>query len=183
MAIDFHFHSVANTDNTLLVGKLVTVASIGIFAGTSFSYNTIIMPALRKFSSSSSVAIWSEAVNASKGQVAAVVLGSLGSAGLYYQTKNPAYLYSAVSLALNVPYTALLILPINKKLFDIRHNNTVNGKTNSLKDGKTEDSEADDLLRRWNLFHAGRTVLGLAALFATVYGLASDRAIRFVVFK
>lgn len=67
MAIEFQFQSITNSDNTLLVGKLMTVASVGIFAGSSFSYNAIIMPALRKFSSSSSVAIWNETINAAKG--------------------------------------------------------------------------------------------------------------------
>jgi hypothetical protein len=62
------FHAFATNENTLLVSKIATVASIGIYAGTSLSFNTIIMPALRKFSSSSSVAIWNETVNAARGK-------------------------------------------------------------------------------------------------------------------
>ncbi|KAF9351945.1 hypothetical protein BGX34_000264 [Mortierella sp. NVP85] len=178
------FHAFATNENTLLVSKIATVASIGIYAGTSLSFNTIIMPALRKFSSSSSVAIWNETVNAARaGQFASAVLAVLGGAGLYYGSKNASYLYSAASMFLTIPYTALVIQSVDNKLFEIRHNNTVNGKNNSMKDSKSEDSEADSLLKRWNLLHAGRTVLGVGALLTTVYGIVSDSGVRFIIFK
>ncbi|KAF9938830.1 hypothetical protein BGZ65_012101 [Modicella reniformis] len=183
MGIDFKLQSFANSSNTLLAGKMVTVASIGIFAGTALSFNTIIMPALRKFSSSSSVAIWDETLKVATSVQVSAIVGALGNAALYYKTKNPSYLYSAIALVLTVPYNLLAIYPINKKLFAIRQNNTINGKSNSMKDGAVDDTEANDLLNRWNLFHAGRTIFGFGALFATVYGVASDSGFRFIVYK
>ncbi|KAI1314438.1 hypothetical protein EDD11_002182 [Mortierella claussenii] len=184
MAIEFQFDSFANSSNMLLVGKIATVASIGIFAGTALSYSAIIMPSLRKFSSASSVAIWSETFHASKFlQLSMIAVGVAGSAGLYYQTKNASYLYSAITLATVVPYTLVALLPVSKKLFAIRQNNTVNGKSNSMKDNKSDDSQVEELLNRWSLIYAGRTFLGYAALLTALYGVASDNGIRFILFK
>ncbi|KAF8933984.1 hypothetical protein EDD21DRAFT_418677 [Dissophora ornata] len=184
MAIDFHLQSFASSSNTLLAGKMITVGALGIYAGTALSYNAIIMPALRKFSSSSSVAIWHETFTTAKNsQLSMIAASILGSAGLYYKTKNISYLYSAAIVATSIPYTLLTLLPINKKLFEIRHQNTVNGKSNSLKDSKSDDSVAEDLLRRWNRFHFGRTIMGFSAFFFALYGAISDRGVRFVLFK
>lgn len=49
-----------NGENVLLVAKTVTIASMGIAAGSCLSYNAMIMPALRKFSASSAVSVWAE---------------------------------------------------------------------------------------------------------------------------
>ncbi|KAF9360405.1 hypothetical protein BGX26_009530 [Mortierella sp. AD094] len=184
MAIDFQFKNFANPSNALLLGKAVTVASIGIFAGTALSYNTIIMPSIRKFSSTSSLAIWNETLNTSKVlQTSMKTVSIIGSVGLFYKTKNPSYLYGALTMALIIPYTFFVIAPINKKLIAIRQSNTVDGKSNSLKDNKSDDSNVEYLLSRWNLLHAGRTLLSYGALFVTIYGVISDRGVRFIVFK
>ncbi|KAF9175500.1 hypothetical protein BGX21_005513 [Mortierella sp. AD011] len=184
MAIDIQFKAFANPSNALLLGKAVTVASIGIFAGTALSYNTIIMPSIRKFSTTSSLAIWNETVNTSKAlQTTMKAISIIGSAGLYHKTKNAAYLYGALTMALIIPYTLLAIAPLNKALVTIRQNNTVNGKSNSLKDNKSNDSNVEGLLTRWNRLHAGRTLLSYGALFITIYGVISDRGVRFIVFK
>jgi hypothetical protein len=66
MAIDFQFQALANSDNTLVAGKVIAVASLGLFAGSALSFSAVIMPSLRKFSSASSLAIWTEAHNSSK---------------------------------------------------------------------------------------------------------------------
>ncbi|KAF9583364.1 hypothetical protein BGW38_009662 [Lunasporangiospora selenospora] len=154
MALEFQFHSFANASNALVAGKLLTVA------------------------------IWAETLQTSKAlQTSMVVASVLGGAALYYKTKNVWFLYGAVDMFLNIPYTLLALGPINKKLLDIRHHNTVNGKSNTMKDNITDDNTVEALLSKWSLLHSGRTLLSYAALFATVYGVISESAIRFIVYK
>ncbi|KAF9110750.1 hypothetical protein BGX27_005925 [Mortierella sp. AM989] len=181
MAIDFQFKAFANPSNALLVGKVVTVASIGIFSGTALSYNTVIMPSIRKFSTNSSLAIWSETMHISKVLQSSLQATSIiGCAGLYYKTKNLSYLYGAISMALILPYSYFAVAPIDKKLIAIRQSYSANGKNEGLKDN---DSTVDYLLNRWNLLHTGRTILSYSALFVTLYAVIGDRGVRFIVFK
>jgi hypothetical protein len=60
MAIIHELKTFASSPNVFLVTQVVTISSVGIFAGTAFSYNKAIMPSLRKFSSASSLAVWAE---------------------------------------------------------------------------------------------------------------------------
>ncbi|KAF9207598.1 hypothetical protein BGZ49_000052 [Haplosporangium sp. Z 27] len=184
MAIDFHLKGFANPSNALLVGKAVTVASIGIFAGTALSFNTIIMPSIRKFSSTSSLAIWHETVNTSAVlQVSLEAISIIGSFGLYFKTKNPSYLYGALTMAANIPLSFFVILPVGNQLIEIRKSNTINGNADSLKDNKSDDNHVEYLLNRWNILHGVRTLLAYASLFVTLHGVITDRGVRFIVFK
>ncbi|KAG0283211.1 hypothetical protein BGZ98_006420, partial [Dissophora globulifera] len=54
------FRALASTANILLVTNVVTVAAMGIFAGSALHSNAVVMPALRNFASSSSLAVWAE---------------------------------------------------------------------------------------------------------------------------
>ena len=60
MPVAHEFRAFANSSNMLLFTKIVTISSMGIFAGTALNYNTVVMPSLRKFASSSSLAVWAE---------------------------------------------------------------------------------------------------------------------------
>lgn len=68
MSFQAHIQRVADHSNTLLIGKFVAVASIGIYAGNAFFYSNALMPALSKFSTASSVAVWSEIFHKVKGR-------------------------------------------------------------------------------------------------------------------
>ncbi|KAF9928953.1 hypothetical protein FBU30_002009 [Linnemannia zychae] len=184
MAIDFQFQALANSDNTLVAGKVIAVASLGLFAGTALSFNTVVMPSLRKFSSASSLAIWAEAYNSSKFlEYGLIAASAAGSAGLYHKTKNVSYLYGAATIASVIPYTLIALYPTAKKLLAIRQNNTVGGKSDSMKDNKSNDADVEALLSRWSIFHFGRTVIGLGALFVTLYGVVSEDGVRFILFN
>ena len=67
--VNYQFQAFANSNNTLLVGKMIAVTSLGLYAGTALTFNTVIMPSLRKFSSSSSLAIWHENFQVGKGKI------------------------------------------------------------------------------------------------------------------
>jgi len=73
MPIAHQFRAFANSTNVLLIAKIVTISSMGIFAGTALNYNTITMPSLRKFASSSSLAVWAEMYQLAKRMATRVV--------------------------------------------------------------------------------------------------------------
>ncbi|KAG0299607.1 hypothetical protein BGZ98_009905 [Dissophora globulifera] len=184
MASSFQFQALADSTNALLAGKLVTAVALGIYAGNALTYSAVIMPSLRKFSSSSSLAVWTETFNTAKSiQLSALAISTLGSAALYYETKNTSYLISALLMAGSIPYTFATLLPINKKLLAIRDGNRLNGQRDSLKDNKSDDSVVDDLMRRWSFFHLGRTLVGFVSLSAAIYGIISDSGVNFILSK
>ncbi|KAG0284477.1 hypothetical protein BGZ96_011148 [Linnemannia gamsii] len=56
MPLAHEFKAFGSSSNLLLATKILTISSIGIYAGTSLSFNLIIAPSLRKFASGSSLA-------------------------------------------------------------------------------------------------------------------------------
>ncbi|KAF9897831.1 hypothetical protein BX616_004912, partial [Lobosporangium transversale] len=55
MPVVHQFRAVANTSNVLLITKIVTISSMGIYAGSALNFNTVIMPSLRRFAWNSSL--------------------------------------------------------------------------------------------------------------------------------
>ncbi|GJJ72937.1 hypothetical protein EMPS_05295 [Entomortierella parvispora] len=158
MPIAHQFRAFTDSTNVLLIAKIATISSMGIFAGTALNYNTVTMPSLRKFASSSSLAVWAEMYQLAKPiQISTIVLSALGGAGLYYKTQNSYYLAGALMMVVIIPYTTTLLYPINNKLLDIR------------KTGR-DDGTVEEMLIRWDAIHFGRTLLGYGAMIVTLYG-------------
>ncbi|KAG0035991.1 hypothetical protein BGZ82_004846 [Podila clonocystis] len=147
-----------NGESVLLFVKTLTIASMGIAAGSGLSYNAMIMPALRKFSASSAVSVWAEtAQGAMSIQVSAIAISVLGGSYIYYKTKNRFFLYSSVLMASILPYTLAFFLPINKSLFAIRSS------------GK-DDGTIETKMIQWNKLQYGRTLMNVTSLFIALYG-------------
>ncbi|KAF9204466.1 hypothetical protein BGZ59_001035 [Podila verticillata] len=147
-----------NGENVLLVTKTVTIASMGIAAGSCLSYNAMIMPALRKFSASSAVAVWAETAHGAMSiQISAVAISVLGGSYIYYKTKNRFFLYSSMLMASIMPYTFAFFIPINKALFAMR----ASGK---------DDGTIDSKMIRWNRLQYGRTLMNVTSLLLALYG-------------
>ncbi|KAG0054728.1 hypothetical protein BGZ83_010623 [Gryganskiella cystojenkinii] len=182
--VKYEFQAFANSNNTVLIGKMIAVTSLGLYAGTALTFNAVIMPSLRKFSSSSSLAIWHENFQAGKVlQLSLTGISILANGALFRKTQNPFFLYSALAMVFTVPYSALALVSVNKKLITIREGNTIQGRANSLKDSESDDSTVDKLLSQWNVRHSARTVLGFGALLSTVYAVISSDSSVFVLFK
>ncbi|KAF9430157.1 hypothetical protein BGZ94_008097 [Podila epigama] len=139
--------ALANGTNVLLVTKMITIGSMGIFAGNALTYATTIMPTLRKFASSSSLAVWCEMY----------LLAKLGGAGLYYKTHNRYYLCGSVMMAAIAPYTWSLLYPINNRLLEIR------------KSGR-DNPKVEEMLVRWDAIAFGRVLISYTAMFVTLFG-------------
>jgi Anthrone oxygenase len=84
--------------------------------------------------------------------------GALAGIGAWLGGARIGWLAASVLLGLVVPYTLVAILPTNKRLLD---------RTLS-----PDAPEAQQLLRRWTVLHAVRTLLGLAAAAAMAHLLA-----------
>ncbi|KAG0017613.1 hypothetical protein BGZ81_010657 [Podila clonocystis] len=158
-----------DTSTALIVGKVVSVGCIGIFAGQSLFYNAILMPALRRAPSDAALPIWADSYHIAKNvQVALIGASLLSGFGVYYNTENIQCLIPPILLATVVPFTFAFIMPVNHELLGIlnrtgRKNNTV-----------------EHLLNRWDLLHFGRTVLSTTAFVLALYGTYSSKAaIRF----
>ncbi|KAF9080543.1 hypothetical protein BGX29_001952 [Mortierella sp. GBA35] len=170
MPVAHEFKAFASSTNVLLVTKIVTISSIGIFAGTALNYNTIVMPSLRKFASSSSLAVWAEMFLLAKPiQISTIALSALGGTFLFYKTANPYYLYSAALMASIAPYTYTLLYPINNKLLEIRKHGG-------------NDRPVEEMLVRWDAIHFGRTLISYGAFVLTLYGALRGAPSRTAVF-
>ncbi|KAG0328044.1 hypothetical protein BG004_002630 [Podila humilis] len=137
---------------------------MGIAAGSQLSYNVMLMPALRKFSTASAVAVWAEtAKGAMTIQVSAVLISVLGGGYIYYKTKNRFFLRSSLLMASIIPYTATFFLPINKSLFEFRDQ------------GIIDDGTIDAKMVKWNKLQYGRVLMNVTSMLIALYGgLARD---------
>ncbi|KAG0348385.1 hypothetical protein BG005_011565 [Podila minutissima] len=143
-----------DTSTALVVGKVVSVGCIGIFAGQSLFYNAILMPALRRAHTDAALPVWANSL--------------LSGFGVYYKTEDIQHLIPPVLLATVVPFTFAFIMPINRELLGILNGT---GKKNST---------VEHLLNRWDMLHFGRTVLSITAFVLALYDTYSDKAaIRF----
>ncbi|KAG0207129.1 hypothetical protein BGX28_001560 [Mortierella sp. GBA30] len=153
-----YISTIFNGENLLLFTKTVTIASMGIAAGSALSYNAMIMPSLAKFAAKSSLAVWCETTHAAMSiQVSAIAVSVIGGSIIYFKTKNRYFLYGSMIMASILPYTVAMFLPINSRLFEMN-------KT-GIDDGTIESK-----LLQWNRNQYGRTLLNVAALVVTLYG-------------
>ncbi|KAF9289490.1 hypothetical protein BGZ74_000717 [Mortierella antarctica] len=145
-----------DTSTALVVGKVVSVGCIGIFAGQSLFYNAILMPALRRAHTDAALPVWANSYQIAKGKLSSLT------------TEDIQHLIPPVLLATVVPFTFAFIMPINRELLGILNGT---GKKNST---------VEHLLNRWDMLHFGRTVLSITAFVLALYDTYSDKAaIRF----
>ncbi|KAG0089297.1 hypothetical protein BGZ93_009933 [Podila epicladia] len=158
-----------DTSTALVVGKVVSVGCIGIFAGQSLFYNAILMPALRRAHTDAALPVWAYSYQIAKDlQVALIGASLLSGIGIYYKTENIQYLIPPVLLATVVPFTFAFIMPINRELLGI-----LNGTSK-------KNNTVEHLLNRWDMLHLGRTALSITAFVLALYGTYSGKAaIRF----
>jgi uncharacterized membrane protein len=146
---------------TTLVELIATLSS-GLFAGASVYINLVehparmqtgIRPALTQFAPSYK--------RATVTQVSLAVAGFLSALIAWRSRSDARWLLGGGLLVSVVPFTALVILPTNKKLLDPQTAN--------------ELDLAQRLLTRWGRLHAVRSVLSLASLLMFLLLLGKRR--------
>ena len=146
---------------TTLAETIATLSS-GLFAGASVYINLVehparmetgIRPALTEFAPSYK--------RATVTQVSLAAAGFLSALAAWRSRSDARWLIGGGLLVAVIPFTALVILPTNKKLLD---------------PATADDLDlAERLLTRWGRLHAVRSVLSLASLLLFLFLLGKGR--------
>ena len=146
---------------TRLAETIATLSS-GLFAGAAVYINLVehparmetgIRPALTEFAPSYK--------RATVTQVSLAAAGFLSALAAWRSRSDAGWLIGGGLLVASIPFTALVILPTNKKLLD---------------PATADDLDlAEELLTRWGRLHAVRSVLSLASLLIFLFLLGRDR--------
>ena len=146
---------------TKLAETIATLSS-GLFAGAAVYINLVehparmetgIRPALTEFAPSYK--------RATVTQVSLAVAGFLSALVAWRSRSDARWLVGGGLLVAVIPFTALVILPTNKKLLDPAT--------------ADELDLAEELLNRWGRLHAVRSVLSLVSLLIFLFLLGRDR--------
>jgi uncharacterized membrane protein len=144
------------------LAELIATLSSGLFAGAAVYINLVehparmqtgILPALAEFAPSYK--------RATVTQVSLAVAGFLSALIAWRSRSDVRWLIGGGLLVSVVPFTALVILPTNKKLLDPETANDLD--------------LAEKLLTRWGRLHAVRSVLSLASLLMFLFLLGKRR--------
>jgi uncharacterized membrane protein len=146
---------------TKLAETIATLSS-GLFAGAAVYINLVehparmetgIRPALTEFAPSYK--------RATVTQVSLAAAGFLSALAAWRSRSDAGWLIGGGLLVASIPFTALVILPTNKKLLD---------------PATADDLDlAEELLTRWGRLHAVRSVLSLASLLIFLFLVGRDR--------
>jgi uncharacterized membrane protein len=144
------------------LAELIATLSSGLFTGASIYINLVehparmqtgIRPALTEFAPSYH--------RATVTQVSLAVAGFLSALIAWRSRSDVKWLIGGGLLVSVIPFTALVILPTNKKLLDPTTANDLD--------------LAENLLTRWGRLHAVRSVLSLASLLMFLLLLVKRR--------
>ncbi len=144
------------------LAELIATLSSGLFAGAAVYINLVehparlqtgIRPALTEFAPSYH--------RATVTQVSLAVAGFLSGLVAWRSRSQAGWLIGGVLLVLVIPFTALVIMPTNKKLLDPETANDL--------------GLAEKLLTRWGRLHAVRSVASLASLLTFMFLLTRRR--------
>jgi len=160
MASDRRFFEVKRIAATL--AELIAALSSGLFAGASLYINLVEHPARMQAGTRVALAEFAPSYKrATVTQVSLAIAGYLNALVAWRSRSDARWLLGGGLLVSVVPFTALAILPTNKKLLDPETANDL--------------ELAEGLLTRWGRLHAVRSVLSLASLLTFVFLLGERR--------
>ena len=133
----------------MIVGNLATLTT-GVFAGAAVYVSLVEHPARMTGDTAHALLQWWPSYQrATMMQASLAAAGTALAALAWYATGAGVWLAGAICLGSVIPYTLLVMMPVNAKL-----------KSDSL-DPSGEEAKA--LLERWGRLHAFRSFLGLVA--------------------
>jgi len=142
----------------MLAGELA-LAVAALFSGAALYVGAVEHPARRELADNALLVEWQPAyARGAVMQASLAIVGFLLGVIAWWQSGNWIWLYGAVILIANWPYTLLIIMPTNRQL--------------KATDPPKAGPETRALLEKWAMLHAVRTTLGFAAtaifLFASI---------------
>ncbi len=145
------------------LAELIATLSSGLFAGASVYINLVEHPARMQTGTRPTLAEFAPSYKrATIMQVSLAIAGFLSALVAWRSRSDTRWLVGGGLLVSVIPFTALAILPTNKKLLD---------------PATAKDSElAEKLLTRWGRLHAVRSVLSLASLLTFLFLLGKRGA-------
>jgi uncharacterized membrane protein len=144
------------------IAELIATLSSTLFTGASIYINLVEHPARMQAGTRVALAEFAPSYKrATVTQVSLAVAGFLSALVAWRSRSDAGWLIGGVLLLSVIPFTALAILPTNKKLLDPETANDL--------------ELAEGLLTRWGRLHAVRSVLSLASLLMFLFLLTKDR--------
>nr|CAD2140629.1 unnamed protein product [Meloidogyne enterolobii] len=138
--------------------KFVALAGSTAFASIALYVNAVEHPALQTLDDSSALQHWKAMYSrAAPIQASLALFTSFVGTGMTYRTGDKIWLLGAGLMFLNLPYTFIFIMPINKKL--------------NATDNEKAGPGTRTLLSKWNSRHAIRSIFGVAAAGVFMYAL------------
>jgi Anthrone oxygenase len=143
---------------SFMSGELA-LATAAAFTGAALYINVAEHPARLEIDSKSLLAQWRGSY--SRGfamQASLALLSTLLGLLAYWLNGNPRWIFGALLIFANWPFTLVVILPINTRLHAV--------------DAENPPPEVPGMIRTWGMLHAVRSVLGLAATAVYLWAIA-----------
>jgi hypothetical protein len=134
-----------------MFAEILSVIFTGLFAGAALYVSLVEHPA--RMSNTLGVALAEfrpSYKRAAVMQVTLAVVGVAGAIGAYFLGRGVSTLVAGIVLAIVIPFTLIVIMPINRQLLD------------ETRMAQTPDTQ--ELLEKWGRLHNVRTIASLLAL-------------------
>lgn len=145
-----------------MFAEIVSIIFTGLFAGAALYVSLVEHPARMANTLEVALAEFRPSYKrAAVMQVTLAVVGVAGAIGAYFLGRGISTLVAGIVLAIVVPFTLIVIMPISRQLLD------------ETRTARTDDTEV--LLEKWGRLHNVRTIaslLALAILAANLLGYA-----------
>ena len=142
----------------MLIASVVAVVAAGLFAGACVYVSLAEHPARIEAGPAAGVKQFGpSARRAAVMQGGLATVGLLASLAAWFLGAGTGWLPGGLLLGAMIPFTLIIIMPTNRRLFDTKLD--------------TSSGEALELLRRWGRLHAVRTIVGVV-VFLTFLSLA-----------
>jgi uncharacterized membrane protein len=134
-----------------MIAGLVALIVASIFSGAALYVGVAEHPSRMRLGEAALLTEWKPAYKRGYAMQASLALiGFVLGALAWWQTERLFFLFGAIVLLANWPYTLIFMMPTNKALM--------------AADPATAGAEARGLMERWGRLHMVRTVLGFAAV-------------------
>jgi hypothetical protein len=138
--------------------ELVATLAAGLFSGASIYINLVEHPARMQCGTAQALAQWRPSYKrATVMQAALAAVGFLSATGTWMLGAESSWLIGGILLGLVIPFTLIVILPINRKLLTA--------------DLPEESRDTRRLLDRWARSHGLRSVLSFSSFLVFLFTL------------